>query len=155
MKVLLLEFKAKAMVDPYGLKGQEKIDQINYLFEIQDNFESLQCPTDRDRERYYLSCLWLEAEAKRRQRQYAESAEYQRRKKIKMVDEAVDRFKTIMKLEFMQKYQAEISQGKITPEMSAAMDRMNRIEKAACYRISGINVSLQDCNTCEHKSCRR
>lgn len=151
---LLIAFKRETIKDPYYLIGEEKTRQINLLFQIQDDYEKIANPSEIDRERYYLSCLWLEAESMRREKQFRQSAMAQSKRKHKIVQESVDRFKTIMKLQFMEKFKDNIACGKFTPEMSAEMDRMNRMESAACYHISGIKVTMQDCNKCEHKSCK-
>ena len=151
---LLIEFRRKPMVDPYELKGQQKSEQLNYLFEIQENFDLLSNPTKQDKERYHLSCLWLEAEARRREKQFHYSAEMYGKKKLVIVEEAIAEFKTKLKMDFMTKYQDQIKINKFTPEMMKDMDKLSKIEKAACYRVRGINISLADCNTCEHKACR-
>jgi hypothetical protein len=142
------------MVDPYNLMGQEKTEQINYLFEIVENYENLINPTDRDKERYLQACMWIEAESRRREKQFAYSAATYGMKKHKLVNGQIERFKTILKLQFMEKHSDNMKVGRFTPEMNHDMDKMNRMEKAACYRVNGIHVSVQDCNTCSHHACK-
>jgi hypothetical protein len=75
--------------------------------------------------------------------------------RTRLIDAELDNFKTIIKLRFMEKYAADIENKNFTTEMSKALDRLSRMEKAACYKITGIDIAIKDCDTCTYKACQK
>ncbi len=155
---LLIEYKPirkRFFIDPYGLSGEEKVNELNKMFEWIEEFDKIENPSFEEKEAYYIACMHLEAEAIRRVKQFELAEKMYSRRKIKIVSQELEDYKTRTKLAFMEKFGKEISSNQFTSEMMKEMDKLERMEKASCYIIHGISITPKECDTCVHKSCRR
>ena len=67
--------------------------------------------------------------------------------------DAVERFKQMKKVEFMEKFKDEISSKKFSHEFLLAYTKMEEMETHGCYILKGVMVIKQDCNLC-NRNCK-
>jgi hypothetical protein len=152
----MIEWKPmKKFADPYYLKGKEKAEVLNEMFDFVTYFDNMSCPSQHEKELYYTACIYLEAEATRRVRAFEISARLYSNRKIDIANKELDAYKMRLKLEFMEKYKTQMESKEFTPEMIRELRQLNKMEKLGCYLINDLKIMKKDCNTCESRICSK
>ena len=61
---------------------------------------------------------------------------------------ALQNFKEMLQIRFMEKHKDVIASKKYTPEMLKDFEILEQIEKKGCYHFKGVLVIKEDCNLC-------
>jgi len=148
-----IAIKYKAFKDPYTLAGDEKKECLEEMGNFIILYKKLENPTEEEKRLFFDACTKLQADAQRKIRAVSSARDYYEKLKNTLVAQELERFKVIVKLKFMEKYAKEMEAQTITSDMSKDLDKLTKMEKAACYIINGVDISLRDCATCAHKAC--
>ena len=68
--------------------------------------------------------------------------------------DAVERFKQMKKVDFMEKFKDEISSKKFSHEFLLEYTKMEEMDHYGCYILKGVFVIKQDCNLCTRHNCK-
>ena len=151
----LSPLKYVPFVDVYHLKGEEKKNALDKMVYFTIHYQTLENPTQIDKRYYFDACRFLEADAIRQQTRMHISATMYNKMRSALVAAELDKFKTQVKLQFMEKYQKEMESKQFTPQMSKDLDKITKMERVACYMIQGIDVEMKNCETCKNKICQK
>uniref|UniRef100_A0A6M3LYW6 Uncharacterized protein n=1 Tax=viral metagenome TaxID=1070528 RepID=A0A6M3LYW6_9ZZZZ len=141
--------------DVYHLKGEEKVLELNKMIAFIENFKNTENPTQTDKRHYFDACIHLERDIIRQTTRLHLSLAMYAKLRNTLVATELETFKTKVKLAFMEKHQKEIESGEFTAQMSKDLDKLTRMEKVACYKIEGIDITIKDCEICKNKICQR
>jgi hypothetical protein len=157
-QLTLFELQEKEYI-PFGdvihLKGEEKRIALDKMRDFMETFKNIESPTKIEKRQYYRACCLLESDALRQLQRLKVAVGMFDKMKKEIILRELEIFKTKIKLAFMEKYQAEISSGTFTQEMSKELDKITRMEKVGCYQVNGIDISMKDCNICKYKICQK
>ncbi|MDD5549559.1 MAG: hypothetical protein PHI79_08215 [Sulfurovaceae bacterium] len=141
--------------DVYHLKGEDKKQELEKMTEFVNYYQGLENPTDQDKRHFLDACTYLEADSLRQQKRMLLSSMMYNKMRQALVTAELEKFKINVKLRFMEKYDTQIKGGTFTPDMSKELDKITRMEKAACYKINGIDIDMKNCDTCTFKACHK
>ena len=141
--------------DLINLKGEEKKDALDKMRDFVENFKGIESPTKTEKRLYFRAITLLEADAIRQAQRLKITIDMFGKMKKEIVMAELETFKIKTKLEFMERYQEQISKGEFTGEMSKELDKITRMETVGCYHVEGIDISMKNCDMCKHKICMK